>query len=110
MAGLAAVCFAICYWLLDGQTAYQERLRRYLKPFEIYGMNAIAAYVLSGLMARLLGIIKPGGVSLQKIIFDNAFAPLASPLNASLLYAIANVLVVYAMVWFMYRRGWFVKF
>ncbi len=109
MAGLAAVSFAICYWLLDGQT-WNERWRKLARPFEIYGKNAIAVYVLSGLIAKMLYLIKPGGVPLQKIIFENVFAPLTSEINASLLYAIANVLVCYAAAWYMNRRGWFVKF
>lgn len=110
MAGLASVCFAICYWLLDSDRPFCEKLRRYLRPFEIYGMNAIAVYVLSGVIARLLALIKPGGVALQKIIFDNVFAPLASPVNASLLYALANVLLLYLAAWYLHRRKWFVKF
>ncbi len=109
MAGLAAVCFAICYWVLDGQE-HNERWRKLARPFEIYGMNAITVYVLSGLIGRLLSLIKSGGVSLQSIIYENAFAPLVSPINASLLYALANVLLLYAVAWVMYRRGWFVKF
>ena len=109
MAGLAAVAFAICDGVLDGQSANQ-RFRQLARPFEIYGMNAITVYVISGLIGKSLYLIKPGGVTLQKIIFDNAFAPLASPINASLLYALANVLVLYAVAWYMHRRGWFVKF
>lgn len=29
---------------------------------------------------------------------------------APLLYALANVAVLYVASWFMYRRGWFVRF
>jgi predicted acyltransferase len=106
MAGMAMVAFAAMYWLID-----VKGHRRFTKPFAIYGMNAIVVYILSGLIARLLGLLKTGaGASWKTVVFQNVFAPLASPVNASLLYAIANVLLLYAVAWFLYRRKWFVRF
>lgn len=109
MAGMALVIYGIFYWLIDGQG-----WRKGIQPLVIYGSNAIAAYVLSGLLARMLRIIafpQPDGsrLTLGAWFFQNVCAPLASPRNASLLYAIANVLFCYAVVWYMYRRQWFVK-
>jgi predicted acyltransferase len=78
--------------------------RRWSEPFVIYGMNAIAAYILSGMLDRLLELNGTGAW-----LFQNVFAPIASPKNASLLYAIANVLIVYAFSYFLYRRRWFVR-
>jgi predicted acyltransferase len=37
------------------------------------------------------------------------FAPLASPKNASLLYAIANLVVLWALLAWMYRRRIFLR-
>ena len=54
-------------------------------------MNAIAMFILSGLIGRLMGIFK-----VQGSIFRTVFAPLSSnPYNASLYYAVAFVLVLY---------------
>jgi predicted acyltransferase len=105
MAGLASVVFASCYWLVDVQG-----YRRFTRPFAIYGMNAIAVFVLTGLIGRLLGLIKIGGVSLGTWIFNTLFLPLARPIDASLLYAVANVIFFYLIVYGMYRRGWFLRF
>jgi predicted acyltransferase len=58
---------------------------------------------------RLLGIIHVHGQPLEAFIYESAFAPLASPINASLLYAIVNVLFYFFLVWIMYRRGWFLR-
>lgn len=109
MAGWALVCLAIFYWLMD--------VKGYVKwgtPFRIYGMNAIAVFVLSGIVGRLLGLIKieqPDGSlrSLQGHIYQSAFVPIASPLNASLLYAISFILVMFLVVWFLWWRKWFIK-
>ena len=83
-------------------------------PFIVLGTNAIALYVLSGLLAKSLGLIRLAGadgkaVSLKSVIYQNLFVPFASPVNASLLYALANLAVLYAVLWVMYKRGVFLK-
>ena len=100
MAGMALIVFAICYWIVDVQ-----EWRRWTRPFVIFGMNAIAMFVLSGLLARILGL-----AGWKQPIYQWLFAPLASPRNASLLYAVCFVLVCYAAAWLLYRKKWFVKF
>jgi predicted acyltransferase len=48
-------------------------------------------------------------VSLKMWLFDEVFSRVASPVNASLLYAIANVLVLNAVAWMLWRRKWFIR-
>ncbi len=108
-AGLALQFLGFCYWLID-----IKGYRRWAKPFEVFGMNAIALYVGAGLMAELLGVIKltgPDGnrISLQGWIYNNLFASWASPINASLAFAIALVLVWLGVMWILYRRKTFIK-
>jgi predicted acyltransferase len=43
------------------------------------------------------------------VIYTHAFAPLARPINASLLFAIAFVLVMYGAAYVMYRRRWSIR-
>ena len=105
MAGMASIVFALCFWLVDG-----VGVRRWTRPFVIFGMNAIAIYMFSGLFARLMVLIRVGPVSLHSWVFTHAFAPLAAPADASLLYALANVAIMFLIAWGMYRRNWFVKF
>ena len=108
-AGFAALLLGACYWLIDVRGR-----RRWATPFIIYGMNSIAVFTLSGLVGRLLGVIKVTGaggqaVSLKSYIYGNVFAPLASPVNASLLFAISYVLFWLAMMWLLYRKRIFIK-
>ncbi|MGH9958516.1 MAG: acyltransferase family protein [Pyrinomonadaceae bacterium] len=104
--GLALQLLAFCYWLID-----IKGYRRWAKPFEIFGMNAIALYVGAGLMAELLGVIKVGTprVDLKSWIYNNLFASWASPVNASLAFAITFVLVWLGLMWMLYRRKIFIK-
>jgi predicted acyltransferase len=122
MAGMAMNCFAVCYWLVDVQG-----WRKWAKPFAIYGMNAIAVFMLAGLLGRILPAIKvPGAagksVALQAFLYDHLCAPfaspdtapffglLASPKNASLMWALMYVSALYLAAYLMYRRKWFLKF
>jgi predicted acyltransferase len=99
MAGLDFVIFAMFVWLVDG-LGYQ----RYVKPLVIMGMNAIAVYMASELLSEFLD-----HMGFHKWIYGTFFAPLASPYNASLLWALAYTLLMYLLAYGMYRRKWFLK-
>ncbi|HSJ06427.1 MAG TPA: heparan-alpha-glucosaminide N-acetyltransferase domain-containing protein [Longimicrobiales bacterium] len=108
-AGLALLTFGACYWVID-VLGY----RRWAKPFVVFGVNAIAAFFLSGLFARLLTLIRlpagDGTVTLKGRIYDSVFVPLFSrPENASLAYAITFVLVWLGIMTVLYRRRIFIK-
>ncbi len=108
-AGLALCFLGFCYWLID-----IKGYRRWAKPFFIFGVNALALFVFSGLMAKLLGLIKVTSaegneISLQKWIFDSVFLPLASPINASLIYAVGFILLWLFLMWLLYRKRIFIK-
>jgi len=110
MAGISSSALAFCYWLVD-----VKGWRRWAQPFAIYGMNAIAVYVLAGVFATLLGrpwLTGAGGkgLSMKGWVYQNVFAVLGSPRNASLMYALSFVLLLYLVAWVMYRRKWFVRF
>jgi predicted acyltransferase len=109
MAGMAANVFGCCYWLID-----VKGFRRWSRPLATYGMNAITVYVLAGLLAKLSSSLKTTGsdgsqVTLASWVFDHAYAPLASPVNASLLYALTYVAIFYGVSWFMARMKWIVR-
>jgi len=99
MAGLDFVLLAGFAWLVD-DVGWQKPVR----PLVILGMNSIAIYMLSEMLDVILSVL-----NLREPIYQNVFAPLASPINASLLYAIAYVLVNYLAAYVLYRNKWFIK-
>jgi predicted acyltransferase len=108
-AGMACHFLAMCYWLVD-----LKGYRRWSKPFVIYGMNALAAFVLSGIAARMLNLIKVGGpdgnpIALKTYIYTNFYESWLSPINASLLFAITFVLVFLGIMAIFYQRRIFIK-
>jgi predicted acyltransferase len=107
MGGMDFIVFAGFAWLIDGR-GYQ----RYARPLVIMGMNAIAVYLASELLEEALSLIHVGGPaspSVHEWIYQTLFAPLASPRNASLAYAICYVLLMYGIAYGMYKKSWFVK-
>jgi predicted acyltransferase len=108
-AGVSSVCLAIFFWVTDVK-AHQ----RWARPFEIFGMNALAIYVLSVLGARLLylfGWCEEGGayLELREYLFQILFEPWAPTILASLMYAIVYVLLMYLVAWTMWKKRVFIK-
>ncbi len=97
MGGLDFVLFAMFIWLFD-HLGYQ----RYVRPAVIMGMNSIAVYMASELGDELLSV-----TGWHTSIYRAVFVPNFSPANASLFYAAAYVLLMYAIAYTMYRRKWF---
>jgi predicted acyltransferase len=81
-----------------------EGYRRWAWPFEVFGVNALALFVGTGLMVKLMGL-----AHVQGWIFRNLFLSWASPINASLFYAIAFILLWLFLMWLLYRKRIFIK-
>lgn len=108
-AGMALQLLAVCYWLID-----IKGYRRWATPFIVFGTNALALYFLAELFARLISIItfaRADGsrADLKTLIFDNLFAPWASPEFASLMFALCTVLLWLGVMTVLYRRRIFIK-
>jgi predicted acyltransferase len=102
--GLASAALAACYWLLDATAG--EPWRAVTEPFVALGRNAILLFVLSGLIAKTLIYVKwpEPATSLGSWIYTSAFQPFAPPQVASLLFAIANLLLLYALLAWLHRK------
>jgi predicted acyltransferase len=107
--GMAAIGLAACVWVVDVKS-----IRWWTKPFVIYGMNPIVAFVGSGVLARIIYslIMVPFGgkiVPLETAIYEGAFASWLSPRNASLAFAVCIVLFWFGILTVLYRRKIFLK-
>jgi len=108
-AGLALLTLGVCYWLID-----VKRMSWWSKPFVIFGVNALALYVFSGILSNLLGAVSiPAAhgksISLQEWIYNNLFLSWTDPINASLFYALSYVGFWLLMMWVLYRNRIFIK-
>ncbi|HKE58910.1 MAG TPA: DUF5009 domain-containing protein [Pyrinomonadaceae bacterium] len=108
-AGLALQFLALCYWLID-----IKHYRAWAWPFVVFGVNAMALFVGSGLMVRMMNLISiPDGngrkLESQSWIFQHLFLSWADPINASLFYAIAFILFWLFLMWLLYRKQIWIK-
>jgi predicted acyltransferase len=108
-AGVAAITLSTIMWIVDFQKS-----RKWTKPFVIYGVNPIVAFVGSGVMARCIySIFKVEldgrRTSLQAGIHQTLFASWLSPINASLAFAITFVLFWYGILYVLYKKNIILK-
>ncbi len=103
-AGLATMALACCILIVDvlGYT-------RWTRIGQVYGANAITAYVLAGMLAIVSNPDRMAGHSLSGLWMDGMQSIGADPKFASLTYAVAFTLVVYLPVWVMYQKKIFIK-
>jgi predicted acyltransferase len=107
--GLALELLALCYWLVDW-----KRWRGAAKPFVVFGVNALALYVLSSLMMKILLLIpahKPDGSTgtLRDFLYEHLFATWLAPTRASLAFALSYVALWWALMAILYRRKIFIR-
>ncbi|CAN5709310.1 DUF5009 domain-containing protein [soil metagenome] len=103
-AGAALICLAFCYWSIDIRGH-----RRWGFPFFLFGMNAIAAFFLSSLFARVIGMPIGGGPSLKTLVHEPVFTSWLPPHDASLAFALSFVLLWTGIMWGFHRLGVFWK-
>ncbi|NET70671.1 MAG: DUF5009 domain-containing protein [Sphaerospermopsis sp. SIO1G2] len=107
-AGWALLVLALCYEVVE-----VRGLKKWGFPWQVMGVNAIFLFIGSGVVGRILVKISVGSgeniVSLKTWIYKNLFSSWAGNMNGSLLFAVANLVLWWFMLYFMYRQRWFLK-
>jgi predicted acyltransferase len=103
-AGMACVTLATVSWLVDF-----ANVKWWTKPFVVYGVNPIVAFVGSGVLARLIYTLwhvdyQGKSVAVQDAIYQAVFLPWLPPRVASLAFALSFVLLWYGILLVLYRR------
>jgi predicted acyltransferase len=107
-AGTALLLFGALFWAVD----VRGWRGAWLTPLRVYGMNAIAVFVLSGLVTKMLVLVHvggPEGPSLYGWIYQTLFRSWAGDYNGSLAFALAYVGLWLGAMGLLYRRGIFIK-
>jgi predicted acyltransferase len=108
-AGMATLSIATIMWVVDVQ-----HIRGWSKPFVVYGMNPMVAFVGSGVMARCIYSIFTVNydgkkIPLEAAIYRSVFASWLEPVNASLAFAITFVTFWFLILYALYRKRIFFK-
>lgn len=106
--GLAILTFAFCYWLIE-----IKLWKRWSKPFEIFGVSALTAYILHVLFLKIQAMISiplADGTSVNlRLFITQALFPLSELKLASLLYAITYTLFWFVILMFLYQKKLAIK-
>ena len=107
-SGWALMLLAACYELIEVRL-----IKRWSKPFEIMGLNAIALFVASVFLIKITAKTQLGtgetAVSVYDWIYKNIFASWAGNFNGSFLFALVTLLFWYGIAVLMYQKRWFIK-
>ena len=106
--GWALMLLAACYELIEVRL-----IKRWSKSFEIMGLNAIALFVASVFLIKIIAKTKIGtgenAISIYNWIYQNIFASWAGNFNGSFLFALVTLLFWYGVAVLMYQKRWFIK-
>jgi len=108
-AGAALQFLGVCYWLIE-----VKGWKRWAGPAIAYGMNPLTVFILSILFVKTIVRIQIGtgggdSISLYAWIYRNLFASWLGPMNGSLAFAVANVLLWLGVAVLLYRKRIFIR-
>jgi len=83
--------------------------RSWTYPFEVFGRNPLILYILSGVVITLFYDMQIGGESLKGIVYEAAYTSWLSVKNASLLFAISYMLLIWLIGYWMDRKKIYIK-
>ena len=108
-SGLAAILLSILIWIID-----IKGKQKWAHPLLVFGMNPLFIFVLAGIWADLLGLIRVGAstgeqITLKTFIYRELLVPWTGNLNGSLLFALHFALLFWIVGFILYRKKIFIK-
>jgi predicted acyltransferase len=100
-AGLAMGVLALIYFVAD-----VLKFQKWGIFFLVFGTNALFSYFLAGIWTRLMLFIKIGEnkISLYTWFYEKACVPVAGNMNGSLMFAIIQVILIWLIALFLYKK------
>ena len=77
--------------------------------FEVFGRNPLFIYALSGMLVRLMSLTRVQGTSLSGWLYENLYLTWLQDKNASLLFAVSYMLLLWGIGYWMDRKKVYIK-
>ena len=103
-SGLAMIVLAMSMWIID-----EKKYTNNIKFGLVFGSNAITAYVLHGIIWRLFQFPVINGVGFQKFWMETGTSIGLPAKFVSFDWAIFYTLVIYLLIYQLYKRKIFIK-
>lgn len=83
--------------------------KRWAYFFEVFGKNPLFIYIMAGLIIKTMSLIRIDGISLNGWIYNHAFLAISEGKNASLLFAVFYMLLLWLIGYWMDRKKIYIK-
>ena len=106
-AGTSLLVLAFCYFLI-----HVKKIEEWTFPFQVLGVNALGAFILSELLARVMAAERwwklphadgRQGADLRTFLHEQLFMPWAAPEVTSALWALAYLALITCLMTVFYR-------
>lgn len=86
-----------------------NRISSWTYFFQAFGRNPLILYVCSGVVISLISFIPAGGSNLKDVIYANGFTSWLEPKNASFLFAVAYMLLIWSIGFLMDKNKIYIR-
>lgn len=102
--GLVLLVLAALMWAIE-----IAGFKKWTYFFEVFGKNPLFIYVLAGMIIRLMNIIRIDEMSMTGWIYENFFVTWLEGKNASLLFALCFMLLMWLAGYWMDKKKIYIK-
>ncbi|MFO7823346.1 MAG: heparan-alpha-glucosaminide N-acetyltransferase domain-containing protein [Cyclobacterium sp.] len=102
--GYATILLACLMYVLE-----VLKWKKWAYFFEVFGKNPLILYVLSGVLVRIMLMVKVGDQAFKSWAYQGLFVPYFPPKAASLVFAICFMLLIWLVGWWMDKNKWYIK-
>jgi len=85
------------------------RYKRWTVFFEAFGKNPLFVFVMSGLVVMIMNIIYVNGQALKTWLYENLYLSWLNNYNASLLFAISYMLLMWLLGYWLHKKRIYIK-
>lgn len=103
-SGFTLITLAVLMWFIEVKNS-----KNWTYFFEVFGKNPLFIYIMSGLVIKLMSIIHINGESATSWVYGNLFLTWSEGKNASLLFALSYMLLLWLLGLWMDRRKIYIK-
>jgi predicted acyltransferase len=102
--GWSLVLIGFLIWIIE-----IVKLKSWTYFFEVFGKNPLFIFVMSGIFVMLMSVIWINGGSMKGWVYSNFFLSWLGPYNASLLFAVSYMLLMWLMGYWMDKKRIYIK-
>lgn len=102
--GVSTVCIALLMYTIE-----ILQVKKWTYFFEVFGKNPLILYVLSGVLVRTMLVIRIEGQVSKAWLYEQFYVPYFTPQNASLLFAVSFMLIIWLIGYWMDKRRIYIK-